>query len=62
MPYMDKAMVPRGGLRIDITLHELPFPYVGLGGAVLGVRAGTSALVVAGLALLVSIRVRISLI
>jgi hypothetical protein len=62
MPYMDKAMVPRRGLRIDITLHELPFRYIGLGGAALGVRAGTSALVVAGLVLLVSIRVQISLI
>ena len=50
------------GLRIDITLRELPFPDIGLGGAVLGVRAGTSSLVVAGLALLVPIRVRISLI
>ncbi|MFF3140707.1 hypothetical protein ACFVRU_02955 [Streptomyces sp. NPDC057927] len=53
-------MVPRRGLRIDLTLRELPFPLIGLAGAGLGVRAGTNAAVITLMALLISIRVRIS--
>ncbi|MGW0968285.1 hypothetical protein [Streptomyces sp. NPDC002516] len=60
MMHMEKVMVPRQGLRIDLTLRELPFPLIGLGGAGLGVRAGTNTAVIALAAFLVSIRVRIS--
>ncbi|MFD8297152.1 hypothetical protein ACFV13_13135 [Streptomyces bauhiniae] len=60
MTHMEKAMVPRRGLRIDLTLRPFPFPLIGLGGAWLGVRAGTEAAAVTVAAFLASVRVRIS--
>lgn len=60
MTHMEKAMVPRRGLRIDLTLRPLPSPLIGLGGAWLGVRAGADGAVVALAALLVSVRMRIT--
>ncbi|MFE0510060.1 hypothetical protein [Streptomyces sp. NPDC058964] len=59
MTHMEKAMVPRRGLRIDLTLRSLPSPLIGLGGAWLGVRAGADESVVALAALLVAVRVSI---
>ncbi|MBL3667403.1 hypothetical protein JL475_15670 [Streptomyces sp. M2CJ-2] len=53
-------MMSRRGLRIDLTLHPLPFPLIGLGGAWLSVRAGTDVAVATLVALLVSVRMRIS--
>ncbi|MFJ2698615.1 hypothetical protein ACIO5Z_20595 [Streptomyces rochei] len=53
-------MVPRRGLRIDLTLHPLPFPLVGLGGAWLGVQAGADVAIAALAALVVSVRMRIT--
>ncbi|MFE2466542.1 hypothetical protein [Streptomyces mirabilis] len=60
MTHMEKAIVPRRGLRIDLTLRPLPFPLIGLGGAWLGVRAGTDVTVAALVALVVSVRMRIT--
>ncbi|MFD5951836.1 hypothetical protein ACFWAZ_38740 [Streptomyces collinus] len=53
-------MVPRRGLRIDLTLRPLPFPLIGLGGAWLGVRADTDVAVAALVALVVSVRMTIT--
>ncbi|MER5434292.1 hypothetical protein [Streptomyces sp. NPDC002588] len=60
MTHMEKAMVPRRGLRIDLTLRPLPFPLIGLGGAWLGVRADTDVAVAALVALVVSVRMTIT--
>lgn len=60
MTRMEKAMVPRRGLRIDLTLHPLPFPLVGLGGAWLGVQAGADVAIAALVALVVSVRMAIT--
>ncbi|MFI1387421.1 hypothetical protein [Streptomyces griseoaurantiacus] len=55
-------MVPRRGLRIDITPRELPFGLIGGSGAVLSLLYDTHPAVVLPLAFLVSIRVVIRLI
>ncbi|MEU2775161.1 hypothetical protein ABZ646_19995 [Streptomyces sp. NPDC007162] len=60
MTHMNKAIVPRRGIRIDLTLRPLPSPLIGLGGAWLGARAGADVAVVAVTALLVSVRMRIT--
>ena len=59
MTHMEKAMLPRRGLRIDLTLRPLPSPLIGLGGAWLGVRAGADVAVAALAALLVAVRMSI---
>ncbi|MER6331718.1 hypothetical protein ABT298_20755 [Streptomyces sp. NPDC001034] len=60
MTHMEKAMVPRRGLRIDLTLRPLPYPLIGLGGAWLGVRAGAAVAAATLAALLVSVQMRIT--
>ncbi|MER5855795.1 hypothetical protein ABT131_09250 [Streptomyces sp900105245] len=59
MTHMEKAMVPRRGVRIDLTLRPLPSPLIGLGGAWLGIRSGADVAVVVLAALLVAVRVSI---
>lgn len=59
---VEKSMVPRRGLRIDLTPRELPFGLIGGSGAVLSLLYDTHPAVVLPLAFLVSIRVIIRLI
>ncbi|MDQ0787759.1 hypothetical protein QFZ64_003256 [Streptomyces sp. B3I8] len=62
MNRMEKSMVPRRRLRIDLTPRELPFGLIGGCGAGFSLWSGTHSAVVLPLAFLVSIRVIIRLI
>ncbi|MFF7471103.1 hypothetical protein [Streptomyces sp. NPDC008092] len=60
MTHMEKAIVPRRGLRIDLALREKPFTFIGLGGAGLGLQSGTGPVAASLFALVVAVRVQIS--
>ncbi|MFJ8905045.1 hypothetical protein ACIRIU_08610 [Streptomyces sp. NPDC102351] len=62
MNRMEKSMVPRRSLRIELTPRELPFGLIGGGGAGLSLLSGVYPAVVLPLAFLVSVRVAIRLI
>lgn len=62
MNHMEKSMVPRRNLRIDLTPRELPFGIIGSGGAWLSLSSGIHPAVALLMAFVVSVRVAIRLI
>ncbi|MET8248493.1 hypothetical protein ABZV31_31320 [Streptomyces sp. NPDC005202] len=62
MNRMEKSMVPRRSLRIDLVPRELPFGLIGGGGAGLSLWSGAHPAIVLPLAFAVSIRVTVRLV
>ncbi|MDN3053119.1 hypothetical protein PH213_00845 [Streptomyces sp. SRF1] len=62
MNRVEKSMVPRRCLRIDLAPRELPFGLIGGGGAGLSLWSGTYPAVVLPLAFVVSVRVAVRVI
>ncbi|WP_189186118.1 hypothetical protein [Streptomyces albiflavescens] len=61
MTRMEKSMVPRRSLRIELTPRELPFGLVGGGGAALSMWSGVTPVAVLPMAFLISVRVIVRL-